>query len=132
MKNTPYIGPERRQFVRLEHSVPLAYKICKKETITKLMQGYTGNVSSVGILCNIKQKVEKDDVLWLSFDRSTLHFCEELEKKSLIYQNGVIGKVARIDNRADGTFNVGVQFLIREEKYSSHIYPKIYFLNLQE
>jgi hypothetical protein len=36
-----YNGPERRQFVRLDYSIPLDYKVCKQETLTKLLQGYT-------------------------------------------------------------------------------------------
>lgn len=128
MSKKVYKGPERRQFVRLDYATPLAYKICKKKTISKLLQGYTANISQTGLLCNIKEKVKKDDILWISFDRAALCICEDVEKRSLIYQNGVIGKVARTVHRSNGTYNVGIQFITREEKNSSHIYPKSYFL----
>jgi len=121
-------GQERRRFVRLDYATPLQYKICKKDTITKLLKGYTANISEAGLLCNIKDKVKKDDILWLSFDRSTLGICENLEKNSLIYQNGVIAKVARIDHKQDGTYDIGVNFLTREEKNLSYIYPKVHFM----
>ena len=91
-----YSGPERRQFERRDFVTPLDYKVCKKETISKLLAGYTANISKAGLSCNIKEKVNEEDILWLSFDRSTLTICEELEKRALIYQNGVIGKVIRI------------------------------------
>jgi hypothetical protein len=91
-----------------------------------LLEGYTSNISQSGLLCNIKQKVTKDDVLWLSFDRSTLSICEELEKRAFIYQNGIIGKVVRVDPKRN-SYDVGVQFITREEKNLTHIYPKIYF-----
>jgi hypothetical protein len=123
-----YKGRERRQFVRLDYTTPLAYKVCKKKTVSMLLEGYTTNISQAGLLCNIKDKVKKGDLLWLSFDRGTLSVCEGLEKRSLIYQNGVIGKVARIERKKDDTFNVGIQFITREEKNLSNIYPKIYFL----
>jgi len=122
-----YKGPERRQFLRLGYVTPLAYKVCKEETIHKLLQGYTSNISPAGLLCNIKEKVKKDDILWLSFDRETLSICQEIEKRSFIYQNGVIGKVARVEQKDDNTYDTGVQFITREEKDSTHIYPKIYF-----
>ena len=115
MKNI-YNGLERRQFVRLEHVTSLAYKVCRQETISKLLQGYTSNISQSGLLCNIKEKVNKNDVLWLSFDRSILDVCEAIERRSLIYQHGIIGRVVRIRHNEDGTYNVGIQFITREEK----------------
>jgi hypothetical protein len=127
-----YSGPERRQFLRLDYVTPLGCKVCKKKTISKLLKGYTSNVSETGMLCSIKEKVSKDDILWVSFDRGTLSICEEVEKKALIYQNGVIGKVVRIVRRNGGAFDVGVHFLTREEKNLTHIYPKIHFVPLKE
>ncbi len=123
-----YNGSERREFFRLDYSTPLDYKVCKEETLSKLLQGYTSNVSEAGLFCNIKDKVNKDDILWLSFDRATLNICEDLEKRALIYQNGIIGKVVRIEPKDLGDYDVGIQFITREEKNLTHIYPKIHFL----
>lgn len=127
-----YKGQERRKFVRLDYVSPLACKICKKETVSKLLEGYTSNISEAGLLCNIKDKVKKNDLLWLSFDRDTLNICGDLEKRSLIYQNGVIGKVVRADQKMDGTYDIGIQFLTREEKNLTYIYPKSYFIEQQK
>jgi hypothetical protein len=123
-----YTGLERRKFVRLGFSTPVDYKVCKQETLSKLLQGYTSDVSEAGLLCNIKEKVNKDDILWLSFDRATLVICEELEKRALIYQNGIIGKVVRIESKDMGDYDIGIQFLTREEKNLTHIYPEVHFL----
>ena len=111
-----YSGEERRDFMRMEHIVPLAYKVCREDTINKLLQGYTSDISQSGLLCNIKDRVNKDDILWLSFDRSTLDILEDLERRSLIYQNGIIGRVVRIDDNGNDNYNVGVRFITREEK----------------
>ena len=108
---------ERREFMRLDCSSPLAYKVCKEATLSKLLEGYTVNVSEAGLLCTLRDKVRLADVLWLSFDKSVLFSCGKIEKRSLIYQNGVIGRVVRIDDRDNGTFDVGVRFLTREEKH---------------
>ncbi|MDD2689326.1 MAG: PilZ domain-containing protein [Candidatus Omnitrophica bacterium] len=123
-----YIGTERRKFKRLDFAIPLDYKICKEETVSKLLEGYTVNVSESGLLCSFKSKVNRDDILWLMFDRATLNFCEEMEKRVLIYQNGILGKVVRIKHKGDGSYNVGIQFITREEKNLTNIYPKIHFL----
>jgi len=128
MKKKAYKGPERRKFIRLDYITPLAYKACKENTIHKLLQGYTANISQSGLFCNIDNKVKKDAILWLSFDRDTLNICEGIEKRSLIYQSGIIGKVVRIKRNKGGTYNVGIQFITREEKNLTHIYPKVYFL----
>ncbi|MFH0762305.1 MAG: PilZ domain-containing protein [Candidatus Omnitrophota bacterium] len=122
-----YGGPERREFTRLDYVRPLGVKICKAETISKMLSGYTSDISRAGLLCNVREKVGNDDILWLSFDRSTLEFCQELEKRILVYQSGVIGKVVRVQPQGD-SYNVGVRFLTIEEKNSTHIYPKIHFL----
>lgn len=123
-----YQGHERRQFVRLDYTTPLNYKVCKKKTVAKLLKGYIADISQAGIFCRIKEKVKKKDILWLSFDRPTLTICEDLERRSLIYQNGIIGKVVRIEPKSKNTYNVGLQFITREEKNLTHIYPKVHFL----
>jgi len=128
MTEKVYKGPERRKFVRLDYVTPLAYKVCKQDTITKLLQGYTSNVSQAGLFCNMQEEVKKNDILWLSFDRDTLTICESLEKRSLIYQNGIVGKVVRIETKKDGNYSVGIKFVTREEKNLTNIYPKVYFL----
>lgn len=123
-----YKGPERRQYSRLEYVTPVAYKVCKKETISKLLEGYTSNISQAGILCNIKDRVNKDDILWLSFERDVLSICRDLDRRSLIYQNGIVGKVMRTEQKVDNSYDVGIRFITREEKNLTNIYPQVHFL----
>ena len=119
---------ERREFTRLDYAKPLAYKVCKKETLHKLLQGYTSNISAAGLLCNMREMVNPDDILWLSFDRGVLGICEELEKRAFIYQNGIIGKVVRVESKGIDNYDVGVKFVTREESNSSHIHSNFYFI----
>ena len=123
--NHNFPGPERRRFPRLDYVTPLAYKICKKETIDRLLDGYTTNVSQAGLMCTIKDKVHEEDILWLSFDRDTLTICHDMEKDSLIYQSGVIGKVMRIKHHDDGSYSVGIQFITRQETHVPFVKPQI-------
>ncbi|MDD5116746.1 MAG: PilZ domain-containing protein [Candidatus Omnitrophica bacterium] len=122
-----FVENERRHYTRLEYSTPLGFKVCNKETISKLCAGYSMNISQSGISCSIREKVNTDDILWISFDRATLDFCKDLEKRVLIYQNGIIGNVTRVEPEEPGTYCIGVRFITREEKNSNNIYPKIYF-----
>lgn len=113
---------DRRKFIRLDYAEPLACKVCNKETITRLLEGYTSNISEAGMLCNIKESVQTEDILWLSFDRGVLSICEELEKRVLIYQNGIIGKVVRIEAKGFDNFDVGIKFLTRGERDWKNVY----------
>ncbi|MCX5708177.1 MAG: PilZ domain-containing protein [Candidatus Omnitrophica bacterium] len=127
-----YRGCERREFARLPFSKPLAYKVCKKETLSMLLEGYTVNVSTAGLLCTLKDKVNLEDILWLSFDKSILIICSEMEKKSLIYQNGVIGKVVRINQGENENYDVGVKFITRVEKEAQAVNSRISHLKDEE
>lgn len=126
-----YKGKERRDFIRLDYSSPLAYKVCKKKTVSKLLEGYTSDISQSGVLCSVREKVKKGDIVWLSFDKSTLNICEEIEKRALIYQSGVIGRVARVKAKNSNSFDVGVRFITREEENLTHIFPKVHFMKLE-
>ncbi len=126
MENS-YLGPDRRQFIRLDYSSPLNYKICNQGIISKLFEGYTVNISERGVLCTLNEKVNLGDILWLSFDRGALSLFEDIDKHILIYQSGIIGKVARIDHKEDDSFNIGVHFLMREEKNATNIFPETHF-----
>lgn len=125
-------GSDRRDFVRLNYVAPVACKVCKRKTLSKIMEGYTANISESGVLCSISEKVKKNDILWLSFDRTTLNICEELEKRALIYQSGVIGKVVRIIPAGSDNYSVGIKFVTRQEKNLTNIFPKIHFLSAQD
>ena len=58
---------------------------------------------------------------------AVLSFCIEIDKKVFIYQNGIIAKVARVEALEDNSYDVGVQFILREEKNLSYIYPDVHF-----
>lgn len=125
-----YGGQERREFVRIDYTKPLACKVCSLNTLSKLFQGYTINISQSGLLCNISDTVNINDILWLSFERGVLRICEEIEKRSLIYQRGVIGKVVRVRDNENGSFNIGIQFLTREENNAPDMLGRFKEMNL--
>lgn len=126
MSKEKYTGPERRQFMRLPYRSPLKYKVCKEETIDKLMQGYTEDISNSGLLCNIEEDVPVDSVLWLLLDNGALDMCAEIEKRSVILQHGVLGKVVRTYHKRNGTYDVGVRFLVREESSEAELFKRLY------
>ncbi|MDP1853145.1 MAG: PilZ domain-containing protein [Candidatus Omnitrophota bacterium] len=119
-------GIERRRFVRLPYRSPLKYKICKEDTIKKLMSGYTENISQSGLLCNINDQVPLDCVLWLALDMGILSICSEIERNSVILQHGILGRVIRTYQKKNGSFDVGVRFLTRSETDTGSLFQKAY------
>jgi hypothetical protein len=124
---TQYSGSERRSFLRMEHHSPVTCKVCKKETVEKLLEGYISDISQSGIFCSVNEKVSENDILWLSFDRATLSIFSDLEKRALIYQNGIIGKVVRVETKDSCSYDLGIQFITREEENLTNIYPAVNF-----
>ncbi|PIQ89746.1 MAG: hypothetical protein COV72_01475 [Candidatus Omnitrophica bacterium CG11_big_fil_rev_8_21_14_0_20_42_13] len=126
MDKVKYSGAEKRQFVRLPYRSPLQYKVCKEDTIKMIMHGYTENISQSGLLCNIKEDVPQDSVLWLLLDLGALTTCAEIEKRSIILQHGILGRVVRTYQKKNGSFDVGVRFLTREEPADTDLFRKVY------
>ena len=107
---------EKRAAIRISCEAPLMFKICKPKTISKIMEGYTKNVSKDGLQCSINEQVPVGSTLWLKLDRDTLVLCEEIDKRAVILQQGILGQVIWIAPVREHQFDIGLQFLIREEK----------------
>ncbi len=115
-KKETYEGSERRNFLRLSYKAPLMFKICKKKTFSKLMQGYTHDISQAGLKCNLQTKVPLNAILWLRLDMGALSMCEEIERRCTIVQHGILGKVVWTKEKKNESYDVGVCFVTREEK----------------
>jgi c-di-GMP-binding flagellar brake protein YcgR len=107
---------ERREFIRLSYKSPLMYKVCKRTTLSKLLEGYTHNISQSGLMCTLKESVPKNSTLWLKLDSGALNLCSELERRCVILQQGILGKIAWLKKNKDKSVDIGVRFLTREEK----------------
>lgn len=115
-KNKKFNGAERRKFIRLSYHKPLMYKLCKRATVTKILEGYARDISNSGLRCNLNEKVAKETVLWLKLDAGAIELCREIEKDSVIIQQGILGKVVWQKKLSQSSYDTGVRFLTREEK----------------
>ena len=102
--------------MRVTCRTPLAFKVCKEEIISKLMEGYTKDVSRDGLRCTIREEVPLGCTLWLKLDRDALAMCEELERRAVILQQGILGRVVWADKSDGSDYDVGLQFITRREK----------------
>jgi len=112
---------ERRNYIRLSYKKPLMYKVCKKATVSKILQGYSRNISNSGLMCNLNERVSKGNILWLRLDTGALELCKEIEGKSVIIQQGVFGRVVWQKKLLDSTYDIGIRFLTRQERPVSGI-----------
>lgn len=80
------------------------------------MEGYTQDISPDGVRCIISDKIPVGCTLWLKLDKDALVMCEEIEKHAVILQQGILGKVVWVEKQRDSKYEVGLQFITREEK----------------
>mgnify|MGYP003394640227 CR=1 FL=1 len=106
---------ERREFFRLPHRTPLEFKAYGD----RKTRGASRNVSQSGILFQTEQEPPQlSSILWLSLDIRTLKICQEIETRALIMNNGILGKVVRVEEDVENgeSYDVGVVFLKKDQK----------------
>ncbi len=106
---------DRREFFRLPYANSLKYKAYNEQGATATAQ----NISESGILFQTAQEPPKlSSIVWLNLDLRTLKICQEIESRALIFNNGVLGKVVRVEEGSDddSSYDVGVCFLRKEQR----------------
>ena len=56
----------------------------------------------------------------MDLDLRTLKICREIEDRALIVNNGLVGKVVRVEE-GEKNYDIGVCFLTQEEKDSREV-----------
>lgn len=121
--------PERREYFRLKFNTPLQFKAYdtvlgnhpRSTAPTSSSRGSAQNISQSGILFQTEQAPPKlSSIVWMNVDMRTLKICQEIESKALIFNNGVLGKVVRVEEDVDNSnaYDVGVVFLNKNDKDS--------------
>lgn len=112
---------ERREFFRLKINNNVEIKTYDENGSRTTSYGRSENISQSGILFQTENDPPKvSSILWLGLDLRTLKICQEIESRALILNNGIFGKVVRVEEDADG-YDVGVCFLKKEQKESREV-----------
>ena len=124
-------GNERREFFRLNFNAPLQFKSYSIERPGKSQaqpavtsEGSSKNISPSGILFQTRQNPPTvSSVLWMNLDLRTLNICQEIEKRALIFNNGLLGRVVRVeeDPENESLYDVGVCFLTQDQRNSREV-----------
>ena len=117
---------ERREFFRLNFKAPVRYKnYTDSETGSKpgeVFKGTTQNISQSGVLFETETVPPISSILWLNLDIRTIKICQEIEQRALVFKEGLLGRVVRIEeNPVKKTYDVGVCFLTQNEKSSKEV-----------
>lgn len=117
----PEPGAERREFFRLDFRHPVKFRqIVDGEGAVRL--GSSENISQSGILFKTRQIPPLSSLLWMDVDLRTLHICKEIETRAVVRDQGLLGRVVRVELDPDekDVYDIGVCFLRRED-YSEGI-----------
>ena len=123
---------ERREFFRINFTAPLNYKsysaarssASKTAASSSAARAISQNISESGILFQTENNPPQlSSIVWMNLDFRTLSICKEIEKRALIFNNGVLGRVVRVeeDTRDSSRYDIGVCFLKQEQKNSQEV-----------
>ena len=112
---------EKREFFRLNFSGPFKFKSYQPEH--QESEADSKNISQSGVLFQTKVNPPAiSSILWMDLDIRTLKICREIENRALVFNNGLLGKVVRVEeNPRNSAYDVGVCFLTREQQNSREV-----------
>ena len=116
-----FIGKEKREFLRYDHGTPISFSMLnspkEKSFSADLIDAISQNLSASGLLfvTKVQQVPDISSLLILDLDYRTASICQEIEKRALIVDNKILGRVVRIEDNEDGTCGVGVAFVTKTD-----------------
>ncbi len=118
---------EKREFLRYDYNKAIRYSTIttgeNKSFVSRLLTAVSENLSAAGILFTAKagELPEIASLLILDLDYKIANVCQEIEKRALIINNKLIGKVVRIEDNEDGTCGIGVAFVKQSDPISKNV-----------
>ena len=110
---------ERREFFRVEFRNAVKFRMIQ-ENESALKLGTSEDISQSGLLFKTRVLPPLSSVLWMDLDLRTLKICQEIENRALVYENGLLGRVVRVeeDPEESKVYNVGVCFIRKDDPFS--------------
>lgn len=106
---------ERREFLRLDYRRPLKFRLVQGSS-DDVNLATTSNISPSGVLFKSKILPKIASILWMNLDIKTLQICRDIENRVLVHNNGILGRVVRIDeDRETDSYRIGVCFVTRDD-----------------
>ncbi len=106
---------EKREFFRYTCEKPVQYKILgggeKSRPASKTLDAFSKNLSASGMMFTSSFIPDISSIVTLKLDYRTTNICCEIEENAMVVNDTLVGKVVRIEDNDDGSYNVGVAFL---------------------
>jgi hypothetical protein len=107
-------GPERREYFRLDYRHPVKFKMID-DGVKTVRLGTTTNVSETGVLFSSSIVPKIASILWMDIDLRTLQICKEIEKRAVVYERGLLGRVVRLEEDLEtDSYKIGVCFVTQD------------------
>ena len=110
---------ERREFFRYKHEKPVYYKSVgipsQRGKASKSIKAMSKNLSTSGLLFTTELVPELSSIVAIELDYRISRICREIESKTLMLENKLIGKVVRIEDAGGGFYDIGVAFIKKSE-----------------
>ena len=118
-----YDGKEKREFFRYRHITPANFKEVSKDAdgLSDLARAVTKDLSASGMLFTSAYPPRLSSIIVLDVDYRTSRLCEEIEDRVMIFKNKLLGKVVRIEDNDNGTYDIGVAFIKKSEDLSKSL-----------
>lgn len=118
-----YAGREKREFFRYRYSKPAQFKEVSGsgDAVSDLARAITKNLSASGMLFTSEYPPRLSSIIVLDIDYRTSLLCEEIEGRALILNNKLLGKVVRIEDNDNGSYDIGVAFIKKSENLPDNI-----------
>lgn len=120
-------GKDKREFFRYAYNKPMEYNsldtIKSGKFASKLVSAMSKNLSASGILftTGALNAPAIASLLVLNLDYRTASICKEIEKRALILDNKLVGRVVRIEDNGDDTLGIGVAFVTKSDPLAKDI-----------
>lgn len=123
-----YAGREKREFFRYRHEKPANFKEISgsDNTISDLANAITKNLSASGMLFTSVYPPRLSSIIVLDVDYRTTRLCEEIEERALILNNRLLGKVVRIEDNDNGSYDIGVAFIKKSDTLPNNILALVF------
>ena len=115
-KEAPKSSPDRREYFRMDFRRPVKFRVIEdNEGEAEVRLGTTANISETGILFSSSVLPRIASIVWMDMDLRMLKLCKEIEKRAVVYQKGLLGRVVRLeeDTRTD-SYKIGVCFVTQD------------------
>jgi hypothetical protein len=113
----------KREFFRYRHEQPAQFKevMPKNREVSDIVGAVTKNLSASGMLFTSEYPPRLSSVIVLDVDYRTTRLCEEIEEHALILNNRLLGKVVRIEDNDNGSYDIGVAFIKKSDNLPEDI-----------